>query len=191
LLLAITTGMRRGEILALRWGDVDWGGRRIWVRRSVGSDGRFQQPKTRGSVRAIAATPTLVSALRLHRMASGFKGEEDLIFPSERGTPLDGRNMVRRFFEAALRKAGLLRIRFHDLRHTYASLLIAQGEHPKLISEQLGHASVQITLDRYGHLMDQSYGDASDRLEKALFANSTTESSAAPSRSLRHIRLGS
>jgi hypothetical protein len=66
---------------------VDWGGRRIWVRRSVGSGGRFQQPKTRGSVRAIAVTPTLVSALRLHRMASGFKGEEDLIFPSERGTP--------------------------------------------------------------------------------------------------------
>jgi integrase len=54
-------------------------------------------------------------------------------------------------------------IRFHDLRHTFASLLIAQGAHPKLISEQLGHASVQITLDRYGHLMDQSYGDASDR----------------------------
>ena len=58
---------------------------------------------------------------------------------------------------------------FHDLRHTFASLLIAQGAHLKLISEQLGHASVQITLDRYGHLMDQSYGDASDRLEAALF----------------------
>ena len=78
--------------------------------------------------------------------------------------------MVRRFFEPALCKAGLPRMRFHDLRHTFASLLIAQGEHPKLISEQLGHASTQITLDRYGHLMDQSYGDASARLEAALFA---------------------
>jgi integrase len=87
---------------------------------------------------------------------------------------------LRRYF-AALRKAGFPRIRFHDLRHTFAGLLIAQGEHPKLISEQLGHASVQITLDRYGHLMDQSYGDASDRLEAALFAKSATEASAAQS----------
>jgi integrase len=178
LLCAVTTGIRRGELLALKWGDVDWSGRRVWVRRSVGADGRFQQPKTRGSVRAVALTPTLASALRLHRMASSFKGQDDLIFPSELGTPLDGRNMVRRYFEPALREAGLPRIRFHDLRHTFASLLIAQGEHPKLISEQLGHASVQITLDRYGHLMDQSYGDASGRLEAALFARSATDASA-------------
>jgi integrase len=88
--------------------------------------------------------------------------------------------MVRRLFDPALRKAGLPRMRFHDLRHTFASLLIAQGEHPKLISEQLGHASTQITLDRYGHLMDQSYGDASVRLETALFAI-TSEASAAES----------
>lgn len=178
LLCAVTTGMRRGELLGLKWGDVDWSGRRIWVRRSVGPDGRFQQPKTRGSVRAIALTPTLISTLRLHRMASSFKGEDDLIFPSESGTPLDGRNMVRRYFEPALRKAGLPRIRFHDLRHTFASLLIAQGEHPKLIAEQLGHASIQITLDRYGHLMDQSVGNASDRLEVTLFASSEPEASA-------------
>jgi integrase len=183
LLCAVTTGMRRGELLALKWGDVDWDGRRIWVRRSVDAEGRFQQPKTRASVRAIALTPTLVSALRLCRMASSFKGEDDLIFPSERGTPLDGRNMVRQYFEPALRKAGLPRMRFHDLRHTYASLLIAQGAHPKLISEQLGHASIQITLDRYGHLMDQSYGDASDRLEEALFAEATGESAATGSTS--------
>src|SRR5207248_3656399 len=79
LLCAVTTGMRRGELLGLKWADVDWHGRRIWVRRSVASDGRFQQPKTRGSVRAVAPTPTLLSALRVHRMVSGFKGEDDLI----------------------------------------------------------------------------------------------------------------
>src|SRR2546428_9596691 len=84
----------------------------------------------------------------------------------ERG-PLDGGNVRRRAFARALRRARLPQIRFHDLRHCYASLLIAQGEHPKLISEQLGHASVQITLDRYGQLMDQSYGDASGGLEAA------------------------
>lgn len=72
-------------------------------------------------------------------------------------------------FKPALRKAKLPDIRFHDLRHGFASLLIAQGEHPKLISEQLGHSSVKITMDRYGHLMDQSYGDASARLDATLF----------------------
>lgn len=174
LLCAVTTGMRRGELLGVRWGDVDWHSRRIWVRRSVGKDGRFQQPKTRGSVWAIAMTPTLVADLREHRMASPFKGDHDLIFASERGTPLDGRNAVRRYFEPALRRARLPRIRFHDLRHTFASLLIAQRAHPKLIQEQLGPASIQVTLDRYGHLMDQSVGDASDELEAALFGGSST-----------------
>ncbi len=127
LLCAATTGMRRGELLGLRWGDVDWNGRRLWVRRSVGLRGTFQQPKTRGSVRAVAMPPTLVSALRRHRIASSFSGEDDLVFPSERGTPLDGGNMVKRALVPALRRAGLPQIRFHDLRHTFASLLIAQA----------------------------------------------------------------
>lgn len=121
----------------------------------------------------IAMTPTLATALRDHRMASAFKDAHHLIFPSATGTPLDGRNMVRRYFEPALRRAKLRVIRFHDLRHTFASLLIAQGAHPKLIQEQLGHASIQITLDRYGHLMDQSVGDASDQLETALFGTAS------------------
>lgn len=169
LLCAVTTGARRGELLGLRWGDVDWNSRRLWVRRSVGLQGVIQQPKSRGSVRAVAMTPTLVSALRRHRLASPFSEQDDPVFASERGTPLDGGNMVKRALVPALRRAGLPQIRFHDLRHTFASLLIAQGEHPKLISEQLGHASIQITLDRYGHLMPQSYDQAGDRLEAALF----------------------
>jgi integrase len=179
LLCAVTTGMRRGELVGLRWGDVDWNGRRLWVRRSIGLHGAVQQPKSRGSVRAVAMTPTLVSALRRHRLASPFSEEDDPIFASERGTPLDGGNMVKRALTPALRRAGLPQIRFHDLRHTFASLLIAQGEHPKYISEQLGHASVQITLDRYGHLMPQSYDEAGERLEAALFSSSSTSASRA------------
>ena len=107
-------------------------------------------------------------ALREHQLASVFSGEDELVFTNT-GRPLDGGNIVRREFKPALRRAGLPQIRFHDLRHSFASLLIAQGEHPKYISEQLGHASVQITLDRYGHLMPQSYGHAGDRLEQTLF----------------------
>jgi hypothetical protein len=163
------TGMRLGELLALRWSDVEWRNRRLWVRRSITRKGTVQEPKTRGSVRAIAITPTLLSALREHRMRSAYKADGALIFSTAKGTPLDGVNLVRREFKPALRKAKLPDIRFHDLRHGFASLLIAQGEHPKLISEQLGHSSVKITMDRYGHLMDQSYGDASARLDATLF----------------------
>jgi integrase len=122
-------------------------------------------------VRAIALTPTLAAELRKHRLASRFSGEDDLIFASERGTPLDGRNMVRTIFDPAVRRARLPKMRFHDLRHSFASLLIAQGAHPKYISEQLGHASVMVTLDRYSHLFDQSYGDEGDKLEAALFGD--------------------
>jgi integrase len=172
--------MRRGELLGLKWGDVDWQARRVWVRRSVDDDGRFHEPKTRGSVRAIAMPATLIGELRRHRLRSSFKELGDLVFPSKRGTPLDGGNMVKRTLTPTLRKAKLSTIRWYDLRHTFASLLIAQGEHPKLISEQLGHASIQITLDRYGHLMDQSYGDASNRLEEALFGGESASGPQAP-----------
>jgi integrase len=137
-----------------------------------------KRPKSRRSVRAIALTPTLVAELRQHRMASKAKGETDPIFASSTKTPLDGRNVVRVIFEPTLKRAKLPRMRFHDLRHTYASLLIAQGAHPKYISEQLGHAGVQITMDRYGHLMDQSYADESGKLEAALFGDQPTAAEA-------------
>lgn len=176
-LCAVATGMRLGELLAVRWGDVDWNSGRIWVRRNVTRSGRFQEPKTRGSVRAIAMPPTLVHALREHQLASPFSGEDELIFTTT-GRPLDGGNLVRREFKPALRRGGLRQIRFHDLRHTFASLLIAQGEHPKYISEQLGHASVAITLDRYAHLLPQSYGHAGDRLEETLFGQRSASSGA-------------
>jgi integrase len=109
-------------------------------------------------------------------MRSAFKADSALVFCTARGTPLDGVNLVRREFKPALRRARLPDMRFHDLRHSFASLLIAQGEHPKLISERLGHSSVKITMDRYGHLMDQSYGDASSRLDAALFGFSKNQS---------------
>ena len=167
LFAAAMTGARRGELLGLQWGDIDWTKRRVWIRRSIGLGGA-KKPKSRRSVRAIALTPTLATALEELWKTSSYKADDDPVFASERGTPLDGRNMIRTVFEPALRRSGLPRMRFHDLRHTFASLLIEQGAHVKYISEQLGHASVQTTLDRYGHLFDQSYADESAKLEKAL-----------------------
>jgi integrase len=171
---AAMTGMRRGELVGVTWGDVDWRRNRLHVRRSVGLGGRITKPKSAKSVRAIALTPTLVAELKRHRLAARWSDEDDLLFSSSHRTTLDGRNMVREVFDPAVRRAKLPKMRFHDLRHTFASLLIAQGAHPKYISEQLGHASVQITMDRYSHLFDQSYSDESDKLEAALFGASDT-----------------
>lgn len=127
------------------------------------------------SGKSIAMTPTLALALRKHQVASKFSGEDELVFTTT-GRPLDGCNLVRREFKPALRRAGLRQIRFHDLRHTFASLLIAQGEHVKYISQQLGHASAQMTLDRYGHLMPEAFDQAGDRLEAALFGDAASTS---------------
>ena len=168
LMTAVMTGGRRGELLGLTWADVDRERNRLWIRRSIGLGGQVQVPKSRRSVRAIAMTASLSAALRDHRVASMFKQPTDYVFASTRGTPLDGRN-VSRMFTATLKRAELPTIRFHDLRHTFASLLIQQGAHPKYVSEQLGHASSQITLDRYSHLSETSYADESAKLEAALF----------------------
>jgi integrase len=168
---AALTGMRRGELLAVRWRDVDYSNGRVWVRRSVGLGGAIKTPKTKKSIRPIALPPMLASELEALSKKSIFRAQDDLVFASERGTPLDGRNMVRVIFEPAKKRAGIKRLRFHDLRHSYASVLIDKGVHPKTISELLGHASVAITMDRYSHLFDRAYTDVSKELEAAWTAS--------------------
>ena len=148
---AVLTGMRRGELLGLQWGDLDWASSSIRVRRSL-YKGKFVEPKSARGYRTISMTPHLESTLRRHRLASPHS-EADLVFCGQTGGPLDPDNLVKREFLPALRRAGLRQIRFHDLRHTFASLMIHQGENVKLIQEALGHASVQVTIDRYGHLL--------------------------------------
>jgi integrase len=169
ILTAVGTGVRRGELFALRWRDFDQQRRRLWVRRNVNRWGEFQEPKTRGSVRAIGIPKELVAALLEHKMAAKRKGDDDLIFANTNGSVVDAGNFVRREFKPALRAAKVPVVRFHDLRHTFASLLIARNVSPKAISEALGHASVQITLDRYSHLYDDARGDAGDAMQAALF----------------------
>ncbi len=182
-LTAALTGMRMGEILALQWGDMDWNANRIYVRRSIfwylkreaeelGQDGsdlwRFTSPKSKRSKRAIIMSPGLKEALELHRLQCP-TSPHDLVFCTPKGTPLQYRNLIRREFEPALTRAGLRKIRFHDLRHTYTSLLIAQGAHAKFIQSQLGHASIQTTLDRYGHLLPETQQHVGEHLDAQLF----------------------
>ncbi len=166
-LTAVMTGMRRGEILGLQRGDIDWHGGQIHVRRALYKR-RFVTPKSRKGLRAIDMAPTVAHTLQGHLLQVA-DAPDALVFPARRGKPMDPDNLVKREFQPALVRAELRQIRFHDLRHTYASLLINNSENIKYIAEQMGHASVQITLDRYGHLFPNVRREAVLRLEKTLF----------------------
>ncbi len=181
LLTAVLTGMRQGELFGLQWEDIDFEHHQIHVRRALWH-GTLGTPKSRRSRRAIDLPPTLKEALR--QLSTQKRSE--FVFCTERGTPIDADNFRHREFPAALRRAGLRRVRFHDLRHTYTSLLIAQGAHPKYIQAQLGHASIQTTLDRYGHLMPQVNQAEARKLDQLVFS----APAAPPIRRLVAVRIG-
>lgn len=166
-LTAIMTGMRQGEIIGLKWSDVNFAARQINVRRTF-NHGRFFEPKTKQSIRSIDLAPMLIKELAAWKLICTGQND-DLVFPSETGTPICCFNMVRRHFEPALKRAKIPHIKFHALRHTYASLLIEQGENIKYIQNQLGHASPTVTLNVYAHLMKKENQEAACRLENAIF----------------------
>lgn len=162
-LLAVFTGLRRGELLALQWGDVDWNRGKLRVRRTL-YKGQFKRPKTAYSVRDVDVSQRTLEALRLYQVMYPPLAS-DLIFRTAQDRPLDPNNMVKRQFFPTLARAGMRQVRFHDLCHTYATLLVNQGANIKYISKQMGHASVQITLDRYGHLLPDTGTEAMRRLD--------------------------
>jgi len=166
-LVAIMTGARQGEILGLKWTDVDFNKKQLYIRRTF-NHGRFFAPKNKGSNRKIDLAPVVVKELAKWKLASE-TNDLDLIFPSDAGTPMDCMNLVHYQFHPALKRAGCPRIRFHDLRHTTASLLLDQGENIKYISAQLGHANPTTTLNIYAHLMKTENQAAVCRLEKTIF----------------------
>lgn len=133
--------------------------------------GRFYEPKGETSKRKIDLGPTVIHQLKKWKLLCN-PSEQNLLFPSDTGTFLDKNNIARRHFEPALRRTGLRRIRFHDLKHTYASLLIEQGEHPKYIQVQMGHSSINVTMDTYRHLMNNVNQESAKSLDSAIF-NST------------------
>jgi len=166
----------------MKWANVDWNQGKYFVRETLTrkmetQERGFASPKTEGSAQPVDLTPTCLdalTALRKYQAEERLKiGDDyqdlDLVFATTQGTPLNDRNVIQRVFEPALKNAGLRRIRFHDLRHTCASLLIAQGENPKYVQKQLRHASIQITFDRYGHLFPDANREAVRRLDDTLF----------------------
>lgn len=178
--LAVTTGMRQGELLALRWRDVDLAQNTLQVRATLQytrERGYFLgAPKTKQSQRRIKLGALAVSALQQHRarqlterLELGEAWEDhDLVFPNAVGKPMDGMNLLHYHFLPLLKRAGLPRIRFHDLRHTAATLMLAQGINPKIVSERLGHASISITLDLYSHVLPDMQDQAAAAIDAAL-----------------------
>lgn len=159
----------------MRWSDLDLEQRRLYVRRSLGRirDGqgyvvREAPLKTRYSRRTVDLSPSVVAALL--DLPAGDDPERDFVFRSQAGGPIDPDN-VDRAFKRYLTLAGLPEIRFHDLRHTHASLLIAANVHPKAIQVRLGHSSITVTMDRYGHLMPSAFEGVGERLEALLQGN--------------------
>ncbi len=182
--LALFTGMRRGELLALRWRDIDFLFGQISVNRSLHhlqggkyGDGSyvFTQPKSERSRRTIALSPSVILTLKdnkekqgaiLDKLGTSLK-DDDLIFSNLGGKPLRP-NTVSRAWSVLAARAGVKAIRLHDARHTHASLLLKQGVHPKIVQERLGHASIQITLDTYSHVSPGLQEAAALQFEKLL-----------------------
>ncbi len=177
--VALTTGMRQGEILGLNWRDVDLEGGSVSVQRllqRVNGALEFSEPKTKRSKRRIDLSQRALAALRQHRIRQkeerirhGLAWEDmDLVFANEVGRPIEASNLIRRSFLPLLEHAGLARIRFHDLRHTAASLLLGRGIHPKIVSEMLGHSTIAITLDTYSHVIPTMQRQAAEAMDAIL-----------------------
>jgi len=177
---AIMTGMRQEELLALMWGNVDWVTSQILVRRTLSRDNgewKYYDPKNKPSRRNIDVDPALLLELKKWKLKLGKSELDDLVFPSPSGGPLHRSTLYKQGYLPAIRKSGVPRIRFHDLRHTYASLLIDQGEHPKYIQGQMGHSSITVTMDVYGHLMDKVNVASANKLAKTVLGEFIEESS--------------
>jgi integrase len=181
--LSLTCGLRMGEALGLKWQDIDLEAGSLRVNRQLQRmrrDGEksgtliFSEPKN-ASRRIVDLPQRALEALKSHQK---WQAEErlratdyenlGLVFATAKGTPLDAQNIVNRHFKPLLKHAGLPDIRWHDLRHTYATLLLARGTHPTYVQKSLGHASVQLTLDRYSHWMPSMGRNTADGMDEAL-----------------------
>lgn len=151
-LTAFLTGVRAGELWGLQWTDIDWASKQIHVRRSLWNH-QFQKPKTKTAIRKIDMTERLVKELKAWKLPCPVN-KHGLVFPSPEGYPSMHGNVMKRFFYPALRKAGLRHVSFHSMRHSNASMRIHVGQNIKYIQGQLGHASINMTLDVYGHLFN-------------------------------------
>jgi integrase len=166
--LAVTTGMRNGELLGLQWKDVDLDTGTLQVRRTV-FNGVVSPPKTAAGNRTIRLTGLAVAALKEHRLATVKQRISEWVFPSRNGTPLSVHNVHNRSWKPLLKCAGLpASTRMHDLRHTCATLLLSKGVPVKVVSEMLGHGDVAITLAVYQSVLPHMQESAARAMEDIL-----------------------
>jgi integrase len=164
--LALDSGARLGELLGLRWRDIDFDERTIRIERTWQRD-RFEPPKTARSRRAIDLSSRTIALLRQQPTPIDREG---LVFSQPEGRPLDGTKTTREF-QAVLKLNGLPRLRFHDLRHACATLLLAAGVPVHVVSERLGHRDERITLTVYSHVIPKQRRDAADRLDALIYGS--------------------
>ena len=177
--VAVVTGLRQGELLGLKWSDLDWMSRRIQIQRQVqrrkGDGLVFCEPKSASGRRVIVLGKSTLDKLREYknnqlkeRILLGEKWQDnDLIFPSPIGTPLDPSNVLKAYKDC-LKRAGLPNLRFHDLRHSAATLMLQQGVNPKIVSERLGHSDISLTLNTYSHVLPPMQEEAAEKMDDLL-----------------------
>lgn len=176
LMLAITTGMRQGELLGLRWSDIDMERGTLSVRRTIKRVGKYgileMEPKTAKARRQILLPAFILAMLRKHetkqnemREAAGDNWQnKGTVFCSDTGGYLEGQRLHKPF-KKLLEKAGLPDMRFHDLRHSSATLLLAMNVHPKIVQELLGHSNITTTLNTYSHVLPSMHQEATQKME--------------------------
>ena len=180
-LLLITTGMRKGELLGLKWCDVEFDKRKLHIKRSlcriIGEGLVLKNPKTANSNRQISISTYVRDVLRKHyetqqEVIQAYQGHfnlEGLVFCNSKGTFKDPNNLLREF-NSIIKSASLPKITLHDLRHLHATLMLKNGENPKVVSERLGHSRIGITLDTYSHVLPDIQVSAAMRFEKAYLS---------------------
>lgn len=167
--LACLTGLRQGELFALRDRALDHERRSIVVEAGA-REGRIVPTKTSAGRRQVRLSNEALRVLREQLLARD-PNELGLVFPTPGGAVWRKDNFMARVFRPAVRRAGLTPLRFHDLRHTYAALMVAAGAHPKLLQAQLGHTSINVTLNTYGHLYPDAFADVGEALDRLVHAS--------------------
>ncbi|WP_027725456.1 site-specific integrase [Tuberibacillus calidus] len=172
--VALTTGMRQGELFGLRWKDIDFKNKTLTVNQVLDHDGQNLRigTKTKSSHRTIDLSDKTIQVLldqkkKIEHEKSldiGYQ-DNDLVFCTPLGTPLHPSNIRKRVFNKLIEKAQVPKIRFHDLRHTHATLLLQKKVNPKVVSERLGHANVKITLDTYSHVLPTMQKEAVQKID--------------------------
>jgi len=176
--LALATGLRQGELLGLKWSDLNYQNRSLQIQRQLQrlkTGLVFSEPKSKASRRVVLLGGATIDKLKQHNedlqkekaLVGDRWQESDLIFPSTVGTPT-GHSNLSKGFKKILRDANLPNIRFHDLRHTAATLMLKQGVHPKVVQERLGHSDITLTLNTYSHVLPTMQKEVADKMDNLL-----------------------